>query len=82
MIAMQDSVGGISAASPNLIANDDIYKSYARKALAHGPLANTVFCDVHVELGKRDVLYQATPDSRLRWNIDHQPHPETWAQAQ
>jgi prepilin-type N-terminal cleavage/methylation domain-containing protein len=80
MIMLQDVLGYGGIIAPNLIAYD-YWKDLAHKS-AHGKFANTVFCDIHVELGKREVLYRATPDSRLRWNIDHQPHPETWAQAQ
>jgi prepilin-type N-terminal cleavage/methylation domain-containing protein len=76
MIAFQDAIGYGTVIAPNLIGFD-FWNDLAHKS-AHGQFANTVFCDVHVELGKREVLYRATADSRLRWNIDHQPHPETW----
>jgi prepilin-type processing-associated H-X9-DG protein len=46
----------------------------------HGHLvgANTAFVDGHVEFIKDDALYGKTDAARLRWNNDHQPHPETW----
>jgi prepilin-type N-terminal cleavage/methylation domain-containing protein/prepilin-type processing-associated H-X9-DG protein len=78
MIAFGDSVGGYNVISPNLFASK-IYSGLLRMGDAHGEFANTVFCDGHVEFAKRAALYRAVEPARLRWNIDHQPHPETWA---
>jgi prepilin-type N-terminal cleavage/methylation domain-containing protein len=77
MIAIQDGLSGYDVLSPNM-STSPLYPFFLKQGDAHGELANTVFCDDHVELGKRSVLYRPTSDSRLRWNIDHQPHPETW----
>ena len=44
----------------------------------HGGGANGVFCDGHVEYGKRSKWIQRTESARKRWNNDNQPHPETW----
>lgn len=40
---------------------------------------NVVFCDGHVEYGKQSVWLQANQRARQRWNIDNQPHMETWS---
>ena len=50
---------------------------------------NAVFCDGHVEASNSDTLPRTTssdwgvlfkPDAAraIRWNRDHEPHPETW----
>jgi prepilin-type N-terminal cleavage/methylation domain-containing protein/prepilin-type processing-associated H-X9-DG protein len=44
----------------------------------HNLGANVVFCDAHVEFGLQTNWMQATNSARMRWNNDHQPHPETW----
>jgi hypothetical protein len=31
-----------------------------------------------VEWGKQTNWMRAVNSARLRWNNDHQPHPETW----
>lgn len=41
--------------------------------------ANAVFCDAHVEYGKSLNWLRKTATARQRWNNDHQPHAETWA---
>ncbi len=40
---------------------------------------NAVFCDDHVEYGKKTTWLQKSDRARQRWNFDHQSHPETWA---
>ena len=40
--------------------------------------ANIVFCDGHVEYGKREKVVEATDLARRRWNNDNLPHRETW----
>jgi len=44
----------------------------------HNGGGNVVFCDAHVEFGKQTNWMRAVASARLRWNNDHQPHPETW----
>ena len=44
----------------------------------HNEGFNAVFCDDHVEYGKKTAWLQKTDRARQRWNFDHQPHPETW----
>jgi prepilin-type processing-associated H-X9-DG protein/prepilin-type N-terminal cleavage/methylation domain-containing protein len=44
----------------------------------HNGGGNVVFCDAHVEFGKQTNWMRAATSARLRWNNDHQPHPETW----
>ncbi len=39
---------------------------------------NAAFCDAHVEYGKKTVWLQKSDRARQRWNLDHQPHQETW----
>jgi prepilin-type processing-associated H-X9-DG protein len=43
----------------------------------HGQNCNVVFCDGHVEAMAPWKLFELT-NSAVRWNNDHQPHPETW----
>ncbi|MCL4180074.1 MAG: DUF1559 domain-containing protein [Verrucomicrobia bacterium] len=45
---------------------------------SHGGSANLLFCDSHVESGRRTNWIAATDTARRRWNNDHEPHPETW----
>jgi prepilin-type N-terminal cleavage/methylation domain-containing protein/prepilin-type processing-associated H-X9-DG protein len=40
--------------------------------------ANMLFTDTHTEFRKQSVWTRRAPNERARWNIDHQPHPETW----
>jgi prepilin-type N-terminal cleavage/methylation domain-containing protein/prepilin-type processing-associated H-X9-DG protein len=44
----------------------------------HNGGGNVVFCDAHVEFSKQTNWMRAGIAPRLRWNNDHQPHPETW----
>src|SRR5437016_711951 len=44
----------------------------------HNNGANAVFCDAHVEFGKKTAWLLKTEPARQRWNFDHLPHPETW----
>ena len=44
----------------------------------HSGGANAVFCDGHVEYGKRMKWTEARDTMRRRWNNDNEPHPETW----
>jgi prepilin-type N-terminal cleavage/methylation domain-containing protein/prepilin-type processing-associated H-X9-DG protein len=46
----------------------------------HGKNYNFVCCDGHVEPVNPKWLFTPAPDSAIRWNNDHQPHPETWGQ--
>ena len=43
----------------------------------HGNGYNTLFCDGHVVLLTRTVLFEPGKSAR-NWNNDNQPHPETW----
>lgn len=50
-------------------------RSYSR----HQGKANIVFCDGHVESPTLKSLFEDTSTAALvRWNRDHQPHPEKW----
>jgi len=46
--------------------------------IPHTGRANVVFCDGHIEQAKGEKWIEATDSARKRWNIDNQPHPETW----
>jgi prepilin-type N-terminal cleavage/methylation domain-containing protein len=43
----------------------------------HGNNYNQVCCDAHVEGMSRLIIFDPSRTA-LRWNNDHQPHPETW----
>ena len=43
----------------------------------HGRNCNFVFCDAHVE-ALLPTIHSNPTNSAVRWNNDHQPHPETW----
>jgi prepilin-type processing-associated H-X9-DG protein len=43
----------------------------------HGKSYNTAFCDAHVE-GILPAILFSPASSAVRWNNDHQAHPETW----
>ena len=45
--------------------------------LRHGKNYNQLCCDGHVEAIKPLVLFDPTKTA-VRWNVDHQPHPELW----
>jgi prepilin-type N-terminal cleavage/methylation domain-containing protein len=44
----------------------------------HGPRANALFGDMHVESSDRDGLIGTNAAVRRRWNRDNQPHNENW----
>ena len=70
MIAFGD--GGVPGViSPNW---EDVYLV----GEIHKRGANVVFCDGHVEYGKKKDWIKPTEAARKRWNNDNQPHPETW----
>jgi prepilin-type processing-associated H-X9-DG protein/prepilin-type N-terminal cleavage/methylation domain-containing protein len=60
--------GGADATAPD---------GYYRNPLRHGRTSNVGFCDGHVEAIVPSLLFNLT-NSAVRWNNDHQPHPETW----
>ena len=43
----------------------------------HGKNYNQLFCDAHVEGIPPAILFNVT-NTAVRWNNDHQPHPENW----
>ena len=59
---------------------DDLFpiNLLAELAARHNRGENMVFCDGHVEYAKHAVWLRKTEGARLRWNNEHQPHPETW----
>jgi prepilin-type processing-associated H-X9-DG protein len=69
MIAIGDSAGGDA-----LIPYNEVYTLWTRHKRSH----NTVFCDGHVEGMKMGERKKKTEAARKRWNIDNEPHPETW----
>jgi prepilin-type processing-associated H-X9-DG protein/prepilin-type N-terminal cleavage/methylation domain-containing protein len=63
--------GGGRPKSPSLpsLTNVNLHVS-AR----HRGGANVLFCDGHIEYGKRSKLTSIDDEARRRWNIDHEPH--------
>ncbi len=60
---------------------DDLYPVNLLAGLPpprHNLGENVVFCDGHIEFAKQTVWLQKSVRARQRWNIDHQPHQETW----
>jgi prepilin-type N-terminal cleavage/methylation domain-containing protein/prepilin-type processing-associated H-X9-DG protein len=51
--------------------------SFFKYPWPHGRNCNIVFCDTHVEGIQPSKLFNPT-NTAVRWNNDHQPHPETW----
>ena len=47
-------------------------------ALLHRKGANMVFCDGHLEWASQTNWMAPRDFIRKRWNIDNEPHPETW----
>ncbi len=76
LIAVGDSVAGSALLDPTVI-NLPFYPYLLRQSHTHGDFANSLFCDGHVEFGKRETLFRATETERKRWNNDNEPHPET-----
>ena len=60
---------------------DDLFPINLLLELAprHNQGENSVFCDGHVEYAKHTAWLKKFDRARQRWNNDHQPHPETWA---
>ncbi len=60
---------------------DDLFpiNLLAELAARHNRGENMVFCDGHVEYARHTVWLRKTEGARQRWNNEHQPHPETWA---
>ena len=56
---------------------DDITLNRLMYPSWHGRNSNIAFCDGHVESVANLQLFNPT-NSAVRWNSDHQPHPETW----
>ena len=51
------------------------------RCLPHQSTVNALFCDGHVESPKVRLLFEdATEGALVRWNRDHQPHPESLAE--
>ena len=44
----------------------------------HNGRGNGLFCDGHVESQKQARWQEPTDHVRRRWNIDNEPHRETW----
>jgi prepilin-type N-terminal cleavage/methylation domain-containing protein len=77
MIAICDAT--TKAVSGDMDADDFPLNVLAEMAPRHENGFNAVFCDVHVEYGRQTAWMMKTDGARRRWNYDHQPHPETWA---
>lgn len=44
----------------------------------HNGAGNGLFCDGHVESRKQARWQELTDQARRRWNVDNEPHRETW----
>ena len=69
MMAIGDSGG-----TDRLHYRSEIYYEWTKHKRSH----NTVFCDGHVEEMKMGARSKKTDEARRRWNLDNEPHPETW----
>ena len=61
-----------------LLPEDPWSPQFSYLGTIHTAGANIVFCDGHVEYGKKKQWVKPTEAARKRWNNDNQPHPETW----
>jgi prepilin-type N-terminal cleavage/methylation domain-containing protein/prepilin-type processing-associated H-X9-DG protein len=71
-----------SAKNQNQLSGEDMIFCWGSPAVfryptRHGQKCNAVFCDAHSEAIDSFKLFNPT-NSAVRWNNDHQPHPETW----
>lgn len=75
MIAVGDTAPFGEAIAPVAILN---YLPISLPSRRHSLGANLVFCDGHVEYKKQSRWIEVSEESRRRWNVDHEPHAETW----
>jgi len=54
--------------------NPEVYKKYHW----HKTVTQALITDGHVESLKDEFIYGGTEPALRRWNIDNQPHPDTW----
>ena len=81
MMAIADSYEGDKGSSTILFPEDPLMPERANFGTVHSRGANVVFCDGHVEYGKKKDWIIPTEPARKRWNNDNRPHPETWRTA-
>jgi prepilin-type N-terminal cleavage/methylation domain-containing protein/prepilin-type processing-associated H-X9-DG protein len=55
-----------------------VVTNHLESTIAHNPGVNVSFCDGHVTYMRLSDYLAPTDAARRRWNIDHQPHPETF----
>jgi prepilin-type N-terminal cleavage/methylation domain-containing protein/prepilin-type processing-associated H-X9-DG protein len=65
------------SAMPTLMSQGLYDVSNEIKKPRHGKGYNNLFCDGHVELIPRLILFDPKKSAEI-WNNDHLPHPETW----
>jgi prepilin-type processing-associated H-X9-DG protein len=78
MLAIADSLGVSSLVSPVIGRPGMGELRILFPAKRHSSGANATYCDGHVEFARQRDLIETTPQARRRWNIDFEPHPETW----
>lgn len=84
MVALADGTSGFFTLGDPTDDDDDDYpfngpfNLLAGLAARHNQAANAAFCDSHVESAKLAMWLRKTDAARQRWNVDHQPHRETW----
>jgi prepilin-type N-terminal cleavage/methylation domain-containing protein len=85
MIAVSDYKRAVSGSGGDNDADDQLVFPIPVNLLAglppprHNFGDNVVFCDDHVEYAKQTIWLQKNERARQRWNNDHLPHSETWA---
>jgi prepilin-type N-terminal cleavage/methylation domain-containing protein/prepilin-type processing-associated H-X9-DG protein len=55
-----------------------VLTNHLESTMVHNPGVNVEFCDGHVSYMRLADYLAPTETARRRWNIDNQPHPETW----
>jgi prepilin-type processing-associated H-X9-DG protein/prepilin-type N-terminal cleavage/methylation domain-containing protein len=55
-----------------------LWSDYWIPAPVHSGRANVLFCDAHVESGRRRSWAEVSERALQRWNNDNHGHPETW----
>jgi prepilin-type N-terminal cleavage/methylation domain-containing protein/prepilin-type processing-associated H-X9-DG protein len=85
MVALADGTSGFFTLADPTDDDDDDYpfngpvNLLSGLAARHNQGANAAFCDSHVESARLAVWLRKTDTARQRWNVDHQPHRETWS---
>jgi len=77
LMAPVQYTGGVQMGTTDMecgISSSEVYLPYP---LRHGSSYNVASCDGHVDALRPSWLFNPAKCA-VRWNNDHQPHPETW----